>query len=92
MATETLGFHNREQRDELYNTWKSEGVKGITRYTTHDGNNPQIIWVVTRPIETIPLTQPGDSVTLPVEETNEQPSEAGPAGGNEISGGQDSGT
>ena len=43
---ETLGFTTREMRDEQYRRLKDEGKKGVCRYTTHQGNDPAIVWVV----------------------------------------------
>jgi hypothetical protein len=48
MPTEVLGFQDKEMRNEQYRKWKAEGSKGITRYSTHQGNDPHIVWVVTR--------------------------------------------
>ena len=47
MATEQIGFTTREMRDIEYAALKSEGHKGVCRHTTHEGNSPQIIYVVT---------------------------------------------
>ena len=54
MATETLGFTDKHMRDDQYTKWKNEGSKGLVKYTSHQGNEPAIIWVVARtePIET----------------------------------------
>ena len=48
MSTEVLGFAEKEMRDEQARRWKSEGSKGVATYSTHEGNDPKIIWVVTR--------------------------------------------
>jgi hypothetical protein len=48
MATETLGFNDRDMRDTQYRRWKAEGSFGLARYSTHQGNDPQIIYVVSR--------------------------------------------
>lgn len=47
MATEKLGFTNREDRDAKVRALKTEGRKHVNKYSTHDGNNPQILYVVT---------------------------------------------
>lgn len=46
MATNALGFTERERRDSEYQRLKAEGKKGVGKYTTHEGNSPQIIYVV----------------------------------------------
>ena len=43
---ETLGFTTREMRDEQYRRLKAEGQKGVCKFSTHEGNDPQIIYVV----------------------------------------------
>lgn len=48
MATEVLGFTTREMRDFQYDAWRREGSKGLICYTTYQGNDPAIVWVVTR--------------------------------------------
>ena len=55
MATEILGFTTKETRDEQYRQWTEDGSQGVVKYTTHEGNNPAIIWVVARtePIATV---------------------------------------
>lgn len=54
MATETLGFTDKHMRDDQYTKWKKDGSKGLAKYSSHQGNKPAIIWVVSRtePIET----------------------------------------
>ena len=46
-GTETLGYTNREMRDDKWRELKAAGEKGVCRHTTHEGNSPQIIYVVT---------------------------------------------
>ena len=46
-GTETLGYTNREMRDDKWREVKAAGEKGVCRHSTHEGNNPQIIYVVT---------------------------------------------
>ena len=48
MPTEVLGFAEKEMRDEQKRRWVSEDSKGVATYSTHEGNDPKIIWVVTR--------------------------------------------
>jgi len=48
MATEILGFTNREMRDEQYDAWKAEGSAGMGKHTTHIDNRPAIVYCVTR--------------------------------------------
>ena len=68
MATETLGFTVKHERDDLYTKWKNEGSKGLAKYSSHQGNDPAIIWVVSRtePIETA-VKSPVPVVEEPVE-------------------------
>ena len=68
MATEIIGYTDREQRDTEYWRLKEKGVKGLNRYTTHSdlpepgevipdkwkGWNTSIIYVLAVPIETLP--------------------------------------
>jgi hypothetical protein len=68
MATERLGFTDREMRDAEYWRLKEAGIKGINRYTTHSdlpetgetipdkwkGWSSSIIYVVAWPVETLP--------------------------------------
>jgi len=46
MATERLGFTNREDRNAKVQELRTAGMKHIHKYTTHEGNTPQIIYVV----------------------------------------------
>lgn len=48
MPTESLGFSDKDMRDEQYRRWKAEGSHGVTMYSTHQGNDPRIVYVVTR--------------------------------------------
>lgn len=54
MATEVLGFTARDDREEQFRKWTQERSRGLSRFTTHQGNDPLIIWCVSRtePIET----------------------------------------
>lgn len=68
MATEAIGYTDREQRDAEFWRLKEKGVKGLNRYTTHSdlpepgevipdkwkGWNTSIIYVLAVPIETLP--------------------------------------
>ena len=68
MATEIIGYTDREQRDAEYWRLKETGVKGLNRYTTHSdlpepgevipdkwkGWNTTIIYVLAVPIKTLP--------------------------------------
>lgn len=47
MATEKLGFHSTELRNEAIRKLREAGKKGIAKYSTHEGNDPRIIYVVT---------------------------------------------
>ena len=68
MATEIIGYTDREQRDAEYWRLKEKGVKGLNRYTTHSdlpepgevipdkwkGWNTSIIYVLAVPVKTLP--------------------------------------
>lgn len=47
MATEKLGFTDREAREAKIRELRAEGRKGIAKYSTHEGNDPRILYVVT---------------------------------------------
>ncbi len=40
-------YTTREMRDEKIRTLKEAGITGICKFTTHEGNDPRIIYVVT---------------------------------------------
>jgi hypothetical protein len=63
LATETLGFLSKEMRDEQYRRWKSDGSRGVTKYSTHSDDNKrrEIIYVVTRSEPMSIVTQPENS-------------------------------
>ena len=46
----TLGFTDKAARDEEYAKIKATGARGVVRYTTHDQNHPQIIYVLAYPV------------------------------------------
>ena len=46
----TLGFTDKATRDEEYAKIKATGTRGVVRYTTHDQNHPQIIYVLAYPV------------------------------------------
>lgn len=46
----TLGFTDKVARDEEYAKIKATGARGCVRYTTHDQNHPQIIYVLAYPV------------------------------------------
>jgi ribosomal protein L25 (general stress protein Ctc) len=54
MATEKLGFTDRDQRNDKARQLRTEGKKHIICYSTHENNSPQILYVVTwdEPVET----------------------------------------
>ena len=66
MATEVVGFLDKELRDEQARKWKAEGSEGISTHSTHEGNDPKIVWVVTRREPDLPV---------PAETENQQASE-----------------
>ena len=46
----TLGFTDKQTRDEEWARIKATGARGCVRYTTHDQNHPQIIYVLGYPV------------------------------------------
>lgn len=62
MATEKLGFTNREDRDAKIRQLRAAGLRHINKYTTHEGKDPRIIYV---------LTWDEPPVTVAQEKTNE---------------------
>jgi len=75
MATESLGFTERAARDYQYEKWKQEGSKGLARTTDHQGNDPQIIWVVSR---TEPPAIPAPEKTDGQNSVHDSKTESGP--------------
>ena len=51
----TLGFTDKVTRDEEWAKVKATGMRGVVRYTTHDANHPQIVYVLAYPVS--PVTQ-----------------------------------
>ena len=51
----TLGFTDKVTRDEEWAKVKATGMRGVVRYTTHDQNHPQIVYVLAYPVS--PVTQ-----------------------------------
>jgi hypothetical protein len=47
MPTEKIGYTTREDRDAQIQKLKAAGRKHVNKYTTHEGNDPQILYVVT---------------------------------------------
>lgn len=47
LETQRANYTDREARDEHVKRLKSAGIKGVGKHTTHDGNDPKIIYVVT---------------------------------------------
>lgn len=60
LETQRANFTDRAARDEKYRNLKTLGMRHVTKFTTHDGNNPAIIYVVTW-AEPAPLTVVKDS-------------------------------
>ena len=46
----TLGFTDKVTRDEEWAKVKATGMRGVVRYTTHDQNHPQIVYVLAYPV------------------------------------------
>jgi hypothetical protein len=46
----TLGFTDKTARDEEWTKMRATGMRGVVRYTTHDQNHPQIIYVLAYPV------------------------------------------
>ena len=64
----TLGFTDKATRDEEWVKVKATGMRGVVRYTTHDQNHPQMIYVLAYPIVS-PVTQsevPAQNGTVPL--------------------------
>ena len=49
----TLGFTTKVERDAEYDKMKATGARGIVRYTTHDQNHPQIVYVLAHPVVSV---------------------------------------
>jgi hypothetical protein len=64
MTTETLGFTDKAARDEQYRRWSEEKSKGVNKLTTHQGNDPSIIYVVNRSEPVIPSCPEVDEVEV----------------------------
>lgn len=50
MATKRVSYTTREARDADYEQAKIFGIKGVTRYTTHVGNNPNVVYILATPV------------------------------------------
>jgi hypothetical protein len=46
----TLGFTDKQTRDEEWVKIRATGARGVVRYTTHDQNHPQIVYVLAYPV------------------------------------------
>ena len=55
LETQRANYTDREARDEHARRLKEAGTKHIIKFSTHDGNDPKIIYVVTW-AEPAPLT------------------------------------
>lgn len=69
MATEKLGFTDREAREAKIRELKAESRKHIHKYSTHEGNEPRILYVVA-------WDEP--SITVAQEKTDENSKSVGP--------------
>ena len=47
MEPQRANYTTREMRDDKVRLLKEAGIKGICTHTTHEGNDPRIIYVVT---------------------------------------------
>jgi hypothetical protein len=47
MEPQRANYTTCEMRDEKIRTLKEAGITGICKFTTHEGNDPRIIYVVT---------------------------------------------
>ena len=47
MEPQRANYTTREMRDDKVRLLKEAGIMGICKFTTHDGNDPRIIYVVT---------------------------------------------
>ena len=64
----TLGFTDKITRDEEWAKVKATGARGVVRYTTHDQNHPQIVYVLAYPsVSKLPQSE------VPVENCTEVP-------------------
>jgi hypothetical protein len=102
---QSSGFHDKAARDTFYRQLKSEGMKHIVRYTTHERTtvrrivdapvwdaaakevktvkveqdfvqyDPRILYVVAwqEPVQTLPLTEGGDSDKVDEKEETSEP-------------------
>lgn len=61
----TLGFTDKAERDSEWAKIKATGARGVVRYTTHDQNHPQIVYVLAYPVVSN-QTQPGTSPEVPL--------------------------
>jgi hypothetical protein len=62
----TLGFTDKQTRDEEWAKMKAAGTRGVVRYTTHDQNHPQIIYVLAYPV--VEKTQLSTKTEVPLTE------------------------
>ena len=75
----TLGFTDKATRDEEYAKIKATGARGCVKYTTHDQNHPQIIYVLAYPVVS---NQPQSSTSPEVPLTDAAASDMIAEGGN----------
>lgn len=66
----TLGFTDKAARDEEWARIKATGARGVVRYTTHDQNHPQIIYVLGYPVVSNQPQSESTSAEVPL--TDEQ--------------------
>jgi hypothetical protein len=60
----TLGFTDKQSRDEEWAKRKATGERGVVRYTTHDQNHPQIVYVLAYPVvSNLPQSDISDSTS-----------------------------
>ena len=65
MALEKLGYLHREDRDAKVRQLRLEGRRHIAQYSTHEGNDPKIIYVVVwdEPSQTVAEEKPNENST-----------------------------
>ena len=63
----TLGFTSKAERDAEWAKMKAAGERGVVRYTTHDRNHPQIVYVLAHPVVS-PVPQSAPSTEVPLTE------------------------
>ena len=79
----TLGFTDKQTRDEEWARIKATGARGCVRYTTHDQNHPQIVYVLAYPVSPVPQSVPSTEVPLTEAITSGMLDEGGDTDANE---------